>query len=43
MENNEFNNNEENKIEEAVAQEPNKSKKKTAIILVIGLVTFTLF
>ena len=42
MENNEFNNNEENKIEEVVAQEPNKSKKKTAIILVIGLVTFTL-
>lgn len=42
MENNEFNNNEENKIEETVSQEPNKSKKKTAIILVIGLVTFTL-
>ncbi|MDO4995840.1 MAG: hypothetical protein Q4E69_01550 [Bacilli bacterium] len=42
MENNEFNNNEENKIEEAVVQEPNKSKKKTAIILVIGLVTFIL-
>lgn len=42
MENNEFNNNEENKIEEAVVQEPNKSKKKTAIILVIGLVTFTI-